>query len=197
MESRPIWRRACVRPYLDRMSREWGDIVALHDRATADFAAAARRAGADPEIWSAPASPGKWSPAQIVQHVVLALEAARRELREGVPMQLRTRAWQRLVLRFTLQRRLMRGGAFPRGARAPREARPHGDTGPADSLIARLELLNRELISELGAALTSRPRLRLLHPYFGRLSVADMVYVSARHIQHHEAQLNEILQRSS
>jgi hypothetical protein len=178
------------------MVKEWGDVVALHNRAVADFAATARRAAADDYLWSAPGAPGKWSPAEIVQHLVLAFEAVQRELREGVPMKLRTRAWHRLVLRFTLQRRLMRGGAFPHGARSPREARPHGDIGPAGSLIGRLEGLNAELIADLADARTSRPRLRLLHPYFGRLSAIDIVYVSARHIQHHEAQLNGILQRS-
>jgi hypothetical protein len=178
------------------MSKEWSDVVALHNRAAADFAASARRAAADHAVWSAPGAPGKWSPAEIVQHLVLVLEAVRRELREGVPMKLRTRAWHRLVLRFTLQRRLMRGGAFPRGARSPREARPHGDIGPADSLVARFERLNEELMADLDDARTSRPRLRLVHPYFGRLSAVDMIYVSARHIQHHEAQLDGILQRS-
>lgn len=169
--------------------REWGDVVILHNRAAADFAASARRAAASDEVWSAPYAPGKWSPAQIVQHLALAFEAVQRELREGVPMKSRTRAWHRLVLRFTLQRTLMRGGAFPRGARSPRETRPHGDTGRAETLIARFEQLNRELLAELDDARTSRPALRLTHPYFGRLTPTDMTYVSARHIQHHEAQL--------
>lgn len=172
------------------MSRhEWTDVVALHRRAAAEFAASARRAAADESVWSASYAPGKWSPAQIVQHLVLAFEAVQRELHEGVPMKLRTRAWHRLILRLTLQRTLMHGGAFPRGARSPREARPGDEAGPAEELIARFEQLNDELLVELDDARTSSPDLRLLHPYFGRLTVTDMTYVSARHIQHHEAQL--------
>lgn len=169
--------------------RDWCDVVALHNRAATDFAASARRAAEDDAVWSAPYAPGKWSPAQVVQHLVLAFEAVQRELHEGVPMKSRTRAWHRLILRFTLQRTLMRGGAFPRGARSPREARPHGDTGPADALIARFERLNEELLAELEDSRASRPQLRLAHPYFGQLTPTDMTYVSARHIQHHEAQI--------
>jgi hypothetical protein len=170
--------------------------LALHRAAAAAYAAAARAAAARPAVWSTPVAEGKWSPAQITLHLVLAFEAVAREIREGVPMALRTTAWQRLLLRFTILRRLLRGGRFPRGARSPREARPpvpaEGPVPVEDGavLIARFEaladgveaLLRQRVESDAG-------KVRLTHPYFGRLPAAQTVYISARHIDHHRGQL--------
>jgi hypothetical protein len=171
----------------------WDDVVALHRRAAAEYAAAARQLAADDVAWITPPVAGKWSAAEITQHLILVFEAVGRELRGGVPMVLRTRAWHRFVLRFTIQRRLLAGGPFPRGARAPREARPQPPGGSAAALVERFERLHDELLAELETAFAERPRLRLTHPYFGRLGAVDTVCISARHIQHHATQLHRLM----
>jgi hypothetical protein len=166
--------------------------IARHRAAVAEYAAVARRVGAQAGVWSAAPAEGKWSPAQITLHLVLACEAARRELHDGVPVALRTTGWQRLLLRFTIVRRLLRGGPFPRGARAPKEARPPeaaARTENAEALIGRFEALAAALETELLSAVHANPRMRMTHPYFGRLPVAETIYLSARHIEHHRSQL--------
>jgi hypothetical protein len=157
--------------------------------AVAEFAAAARRVAQDPARWAAPLGEGKWSPAQVTLHLVMAFEAVRRELDEGVPMALRTRRWQQFLLRHTILRRLLRGGPFPGGAKSPREARPPVPTESAESLIARFEALGAEMEARAEAEARAGTGLQLRHPYFGRLSMAEMMYIAARHIEHHRGQL--------
>jgi hypothetical protein len=167
--------------------------VARHRAAVSDYAVAARRVAEDPSLWSAAPAEGKWSPAQVTLHLILAFEAAAREVRDGVPMALRTTGWQRLILRFTIVRRLLRGGPFPRGARSPREARPaeldSARMESADVLIQRFEALAADLEAALLQRLDSGDGAGITHPYFGRMPVAESIYVSARHIEHHRTQL--------
>jgi hypothetical protein len=128
-----------------------------------------------------PGWPPWWAAAACASGVVLKLsealfEAAGRELRDGVPMALRTTGWQRMVLRHTILRRLLRGGPFPGGARSPRETRPPAvpDGEPADLLIRRFEASAVELEGALAAAGEADPKRRLTHPYFGRLPLAEI-----------------------
>jgi hypothetical protein len=172
-----------------KTATRWTEAVALHDAAVAEYAAAARVVARDTARWDAPLAEGKWSPAQITLHLIMAFEAVGRELDGGPAMALRTKAWHRLVLRFTLQRRLLRGGAFPVGARAPREARPPVPTENAASLIARFEQLAAELVARVSTLHAADPRARLTHPYFGALPLHETVYISARHVRHHRSQL--------
>jgi hypothetical protein len=172
----------------------WQEALRLHGEAVAEYALAARQVAGTTGLWDTPREEGKWSPAQITLHLIMAFEAVRRELDEGVAMALRTRPWQRLVLRFTIRRRLLRGGAFPQGARSPREARPPTpteDTPTEDAavLIGRFEQRAAELTRDIVERRTTHPGTRLTHPYFGRMTLAQTVYASARHIQHHRAQL--------
>jgi hypothetical protein len=167
----------------------WDATLAQHTRAVEEYAAAARRVAAVPGLWLAGPADGRWSPAQITQHLVMAFEAVSRELAGEPGMALRTTAWQRLLLRFTIQRRLLRGGAFPQGARSPREARPPATAEDAATLVPRFEVLAAALESRLAERRDADPRAQLTHPYFGRLSLRDTVYISARHIDHHRAQL--------
>ena len=49
------------------------DVLAAHDAAVLDFVAAAERSAA---TWTTPRAPGKWSPSQVVEHVLRGLEEA-------------------------------------------------------------------------------------------------------------------------
>jgi hypothetical protein len=174
------------------MTRSWQEIRAAHDAAAADFAAAVRAIAATPDGWTTAPAEGSWSPAQVTRHLILAFEAAQRELLGGVLMALRTTAWQRLFLRFTYQRRLMRQGLFPAGARAPREVRPPAagaDVEPAAATIAHFERAAADFMSELEQALQRTPGARITHPYFGPIPLPDAAWISARHVDHHRRRL--------
>lgn len=166
--------------------------LGLHDRAVADYAAAARRLARDDAAWAAPRAEGKWSPAQITLHLIMAFDAVAGELNGGRGMQLRTKAWLRLVLRHTVVRRMLRGGPLPAGAKAPRETRPPVPTEDAATLIARLESSAAGLDRLLRAAAARNPALRLTHPYFGPMPLDEITIVSARHVEHHLRQLEAV-----
>ena len=165
--------------------RQWTEIIALHDAAVEAYAAAASSV----KNWSAEPKPGKWSAGQITAHLNLAFEAVLCEARGGPSMMLRTNAWQRLLLRYTIMRRLLKGGTFPFGARAPRETRPPESCPDRETAIAEFRRLAAEVRHELDTLHNARSKQRFVHPYFGALTLADGLYVSARHIDHHRAQI--------
>jgi hypothetical protein len=160
----------------------------LHDDAVAAYVARAR--ALEELTWSAPLQPGKWSPAEITQHLTLTFEVLTRELRGGPGMRVRVKPLKRLLLRLTLVRRMLRGGPFPRGAPAPRELRPEPVPGVTreDALAAMTQRAAAfvELAGRTHAA--GRPR-SLTHAYFGAMSLPDAMLMSARHVEHHTRQL--------
>ena len=137
--------------------------------------------------WRAPRSEGKWSPAETVEHLTIAYDVLLRELAGGGGMAIRTKLWQRILLRFTLVPKILRGGAFPKSARAPRETRPQMPEHGQAEAIARFQ--ERAARFNDAASDPRHTRARLTHAYFGRSSVTESMVLCARHIEHHRAQL--------
>ena len=162
---------------------KWPEAKELHTRAAAELIAAAERVPA--ERWLVPRADGKWSPAEVVEHLTLAYEVILRELEGGGGMQIRTKWWQRILLRFTMVPKILRGEGFPSGARAPRETRPSPPTLDQHAAIARFRDLGA-LVEEKAA---TSDRKKLTHAYFGSASICDSMLLCARHIDHHRAQL--------
>ena len=168
---------------------KWEQIRKIHSSASAAFAAAAE--GVSSEKWTVPRAEGKWSAAEIVEHLNLAYATLLRELTGGKGMQIRTKLWQRLLLRITLVPKLLRGEPFPANARAPREMRPaSADPDPA-SAIARFREQSSRFEAVAHEAITRGRSPDLTHAYFGTASLATGVLLCARHVQHHEKQLQE------
>jgi hypothetical protein len=169
----------------------WSDALRLHESAAGEYASAAE--ALSPEMWATARGEGKWSPAQVTDHLILAYQALQRELSGGPGMALRTTAWQRVLLRLLLVPRLLRGAAFPRGARAPREIRPSEVTQDQRALIARFRDHAERFQAAIQDAHARNPGQRLTHPYFGASSLHDSLVLCARHILHHLRQLPEPL----
>jgi hypothetical protein len=164
----------------------WADALRLHQSAAAEYA---RSAGALAEdAWAAPITEGKWSPAEITEHLIRAYEVLLRELSGGPGMALRTGPLQRVLLRLLLVPRLLRGTPFPLGARAPRETRPVGMIDQQHAL-ARFVNLADQFQAAVQDARARNPRQRLTHAYFGASPLQDSVVLCARHILHHRQQL--------
>ena len=72
---------------------------------------------------------GKWTPAQIVQHLILGYEAGLRELDGGVGLTVVVPWWKRIALRWTILPRIL-AGRFPAGARGA-EGGPPDDGFPS------------------------------------------------------------------
>jgi hypothetical protein len=152
-----------------------------------DVIAAAERISQ--ERWMMPRAEGKWSPAEVVEHLNLAYDALLRDFAGEGGMKIRTKLWQRVLLRITLVPKLLRGAPFPANARAPRETRPGVVNADKDAAIAGLRDRASKLDAAAADAMTSRRRVRLTHAYFGRSAVPEAILLCARHMQHHQKQL--------
>lgn len=165
------------------LSDPWPRLRQEHLDAVERFAALARCV--PPDRWPLPAAPGKWSPAQITEHVVLTYETLAKELSGGGGMRLRTKWWQRILLKGFLLPRILRTGEIPTAV-AVRELRPGSSDLDQAALIDRLRGGALGLDGELYAGRTSA---QLTHPYFGRLKAADVLRFCAIHATHHARQL--------
>lgn len=169
----------------------WAHATGVHAAAADDLVAAV---SALPDgAWRRPIAEGKWTPAEIVHHLNLTYDVAIRELEGGAGMAIRTRPWQRILLRATVGRRILRGKGFPRGAPAPREIRPEGDPGTRVEALAGFRERRARFQEAAEKTRAARPDARVTHAYFGPSSLADGVLMVGRHLQHHTAQLRSVV----
>ena len=163
---------------------------ARHRNAVAAYARSAEAVAA--EQWLTPRGEGKWSPAEITTHLILTFDAVCRELRGEGSMQPRLGGWKLMLARFTIMRRILADGAFYNGARAPRETRPAGDLKPKDVALREFREGAARLEQQFTHTAAAKPDLKLRHPYFGPIPIGDAIFMSARHIEHHQTQLPPI-----
>jgi hypothetical protein len=141
----------------------------------------------DPSAWNAPIAPGKWSPAEIAQHLALSYAPAIAELEGGRGYAIRLAAWQRFFARTFVVPRIL-AGKFPERAPAPRESRPTGGAAtPAEG--ARLLRESAEKFAHRLAEARAAGPVRVTHPYFGRLDAPVILRILSVHARHHLAQL--------
>ena len=143
-----------------------------------------------PDWQRAPA--GKWTPAQIVEHLALAMEssaAAFRERRTKGPMVRR-----RVTLRERLAKLFVFGlGRFPWGLKSPQRASPAPRVeGPAAEARFRAGLAAWEAL-ERAMLPARRHDLFVKHPRFGDLTLEEWMRFHAIHARHHARQIRERL----
>ena len=143
--------------------------------------------------WGASLAKGKWTVAQLAEHLALSYEIALDGLTGGAGMKQVLPWWKTRFLRLTILRRILRGRGFPEGAPAPRELRPGKDPMDRDRGIERL----RAKAAEAQGVLESAPdSARVPHAYFGLLTSEQILSVQTAHLDHHRAQLEGFLWRS-
>lgn len=156
-------------------------------RSAADSFLRAGRAVPEP-AWTRPVAAGKWSPAQIAEHVRLSFEVLTRELVEGTGMRVVVSPWKRFLFRRLFLNRIVRTGRFPRGIRAPREARPVAPPATRSEALRLVEAAAADFEGACANVADPRSR-RLTHPYFGRVPLPLACRFLARHTRHHQDQL--------
>lgn len=155
--------------------------LADHHEAIEQVTATAR--DVSPAIWKTPREEGKWSPAQVVEHLALTYEYNARVLSgtagKGAPRFLRP------LIRRAFITPALKAGRFTRKGKAPKTFQPGpGSPAPADG-IARFTAAASAFESALRA---SRPQA-VQHPFFGTLTAIDYLKLQAMHTRHHGAQL--------
>lgn len=170
----------------------WKRVLDTHAAAAAQLAETAERI--PQERWLSPRGEGKWSPGHLLEHLTLTYDTLTRDLEGGLGMTVQTKLWQRLLFRFTIVPKILRGGWFPNGARAPREIRPAQPAADKDAAIAAFR--ERAKRFDLAAvAAQAKGGVKISHAYFGKAGVPEAMLLCARHIEHHQRQLAEALER--
>ncbi|HEX6039843.1 DinB family protein [Longimicrobium sp.] len=173
-----------------RADTRWHAAMEEHQVALAAYLDAAGRLS--DVAWTRPWAPGKWTPAQITEHLVMTYRVFIGEVTGGPGMKLKLTGFRRRLLRMFLLPHMLFHRTFPRGAPAPRELRP------ADAALpARAQAL--EQMRELGERFereASRARAsgwtHVTHPFFGPIDLTRGMRLAAVHIEHHTRQLASI-----
>jgi hypothetical protein len=139
--------------------------------------------------WARPLGEEKWSAAQHVQHIVLAYETMVRDIRHGQRAQLKGTANQRRLWRLVGLPQVLWMRRLPRGAPSPREMRPSDSPPVRPALLAQLRDAVDDFDSAMRVAWRGTPGHRVLHPYFGEISLRQALVLAAVHTRHHIATL--------
>lgn len=152
------------------------------------FVAAAR--AVDASRWQAAAAEGKWSPAQIAEHLAIVYEYNRTialgTASSPIPWLLRPLVQplaRRIIVTNTLQ-----AGRFTRKGRAPGIFQPSATPPAPDAVLARLDAAVRGFEGDLRSR-HPEARRTIAHPIFGTIPTADWIHLQAIHARHHRAQL--------
>jgi hypothetical protein len=161
------------------------EAIAANREAARRFLATARTVAK--EKWAEPIAPGKWSPAQIVEHVAISTEIALKAIKGDKTIGSFPRFF-RAVPRAMVFNPTIKKGVFPKGTRGPAIFRPSKEHIGFDTSAARFEraVTNLEAhVRDLAKAGTHA----FDHSFFGRLKIADYVRFNGLHTIHHETQL--------
>lgn len=146
-----------------------------------------RASAVDSGRWFVPRAPGKWTPAQEVQHIHLAYGEFLRQLRETVPMRRRGHALRRIFARMIGLTSILWFKRIPVAVNAPREVRPGAITTSADDLLDALRRRTQEFDVAFATAWRTDPHRRMSHYLFGRLTLDQGIRLVAVHTRHHAA----------
>ncbi|HEX6910382.1 MAG TPA: DinB family protein [Longimicrobium sp.] len=174
-----------------RADTRWHAAVEEHQVALAAYLDAAARL---PEgAWHRPWSPGKWTPAQVTEHLEMTYRVFIGEVNGGPAMKLKLTPFRRRVLRLLMLPHMLFHRTFPRGARAPRELRPaeEGPPSPRTEALARMRELGERFEREASRARGGGWN-HVTHPYFGEIDLTRGMRLCAVHIEHHTRQLASI-----
>jgi hypothetical protein len=157
-----------------------------HRAALASFASAV--AALEPGAWTRPRAEGKWTPAEVTEHLRLSYGAFLQEIRGGAAMRMRVFGVRRRLLRWLVLPHILFHRTFPLRAVSPRELRPEDPGLPPGEAVARLLALAAEAEREIDAA-RGRPDAVLTHPYFGAIDLTRGLRFAAVHVEHHVRQV--------
>ncbi len=136
------------------------------------------------DTWNVPVHPGKWSPAQVAEHIVLSYRettALAGGDMSGFP---KVPALLRPLIRSLGMKRVLRTGTFMK-SRTFKSLTPLA--GPATPEEAAVQI--RAAVGEFESSFKAL-RGRMEHPAFGAVEPADYVRFLGFHTVHHERQLS-------
>lgn len=147
-------------------------------------------AGTAPEAWLA-APPGKWSPAEIVDHLATAIDNSAKGFASRADKPAMTRRPHTMFQRVA-NVALIGFGWFPSGRKAPESTLPA--TKPDRAATEAKLRAGCAAFLELEQTLAHRSAdLFLKHPVLGDLTLPEFMQFHVRHAEHHRKQIIERL----
>ena len=160
-------------------------VIVNNRRAVTDFLTTA---GAfPPSEWDRPRAPGKWSPGQVTEHLVLTYELGRGIL-HGTFAGPSTPRVARPLIRVLFLKRVLRRGRFGRPAKTLESLEPAASPPSPEVLAPRLRAAVTAFEEDTENAARSG-QATLDHPFFGKVRLDDYVRFQMIHTHHHRAQL--------
>jgi hypothetical protein len=173
-----------------RADARWHAVVEEHQVALAAYLDTAARL--PDAAWARPWSAGKWTPAQITEHLTMTYRVFIGEVTGGPGMKLKLTPFRRTVLRTFMLPHMLFHRTFPRGAPAPREVRPpDGPLPPRAQALAQMRELGERFEREASRA-RAGGFTHVTHPFFGPIDLRRGMRLAAVHIEHHTRQLASI-----
>jgi hypothetical protein len=177
-------RKGILRDMSAENDEQWQEAVQQHINTVQAFVDTALKLSSD--TWLRPVEEGKWSPAEITEHLKMVYVASLRELNGGLGIKIRSSKFLQRLLRFLILPRILKTGKFPQGAKAPHEIRPGKVTEDRSAALAEFT----SLAAEFQSAVTKQgTEANLSHHVFGRLSAMEGLRLLTLHITHHQRQL--------
>src|SRR5262245_21251427 len=156
--------------------RNINDAIRDNQTALQSFLEAAERV--PPALWNEPRGPGKWSPAQVANHVALGYEVSQGFI-DGTRTKPSSPRWLRPLLGFMVRMTILRTGKFMKSRTfTALEPPPAGE--PLETLRPRLQAASAAF-ERLAAAEVNAGRATFAHPVSGKFSVADHMQFQAYH----------------
>ncbi len=161
------------------------DAITENREATKRFLATAHSVAK--EKWAQPVAPGKWSPAQIVDHIAVTTEVALKAIK-GDPSMGSIPKFLRFIPRKLGFDPTIKKRRFPEKQRGPAIFAPSKDHPAYDVSVAKLERAIIALESHVRNVIAANQH-SFEHTFFGRVSIVDYVRFGTLHTEHHERQL--------
>jgi len=166
----------------------WNDALARHAASAAAYRETADAISSS--SWSVPLGEGKWSPAQVTEHLNRTYKVVIGELSGEKGIRIRSPWLLRQVLRHTVLRSIYRKRQLPKGARAPSEVIPKEVEGTQSELLDRFRKLARQF-QEVAESNAGKDGRKLTHHIFGEIDPLRGIDFIAIHIEHHHRQIKK------
>jgi hypothetical protein len=142
--------------------------------------------------WMQPYAPGKWTPAEITEHLTMTYRVFIGEVNGGPGMRLKLTPFRRRMLKLLLLPHMLYHRTFPRRAPAPRELRPDAASlQPKARALADMRALGDRFIAEAEKARAGGWD-QVTHPYFGAIDLTRGMRLCSVHIEHHTRQIASV-----
>ena len=164
---------------------KWDNALSRHSNAAGLFTRTA--VAVSESDWMQPLNDGKWSPAQVTEHLNRTYEVIIGELSGEKGIRIRSPWLLRQVLRQTVLRSIYRRRQLPRGARAPSEIIPKSIEETQTAAVERFASLARQFETAMNANRSTQRKLT--HHIFGEIDLERGLDFIAIHIEHHQRQI--------